>query len=209
MTTTRVFSGLLSNLVVADGIAAGTLTHTLRNVERVARITIAADVLVRITDLSEGPAALYGELDGDVLTVLGPDLRRKTLAAARPRGEMGPPAPQNLACEIVSYGRQISKATGKVYLKGTLRLADGLDRTYLVRNSDLAIDMAENLSDSKSFREDPIDLTVVMMGDVIEVIGIPAPVMNAPKRALTREQKDAKNARARARRAAKKEPMNG
>ncbi len=195
MTTARVFSGMLSNLVVTDGIAAGTLTHTLRNVERVARIAIAADVLVRITDLSEGPAALYGELDGDVLTVLGPDLRRKTLAAARPRGEMGPPAPASLNVEILTLGAFTAKLTGKTYLKGSLALADGTTRTFLVRGA-----LAETLPQTITGTQ--VRLRAVILGETVEVLGFEGSL--PAKRELSRAQKDARNLRARERRAAKK-----
>jgi hypothetical protein len=195
MTITRVFSGLLSNLVVTDGIAAATLTHSFRERERATPIEIAADVMVRITDLAEGPTALYGELKDGVLTVLGPDLRRKTLAAARPRGEMGPPAPASLTAEIRSLESFVSRATGKTYLKGSLALADGATKTFLVRGA-----LAESLPVTLTGTH--VVLRAVVLGDTVEVLGFEGPV--AQKRALSREQMDARNARARERRAAKK-----
>jgi hypothetical protein len=210
MTTARVFSGLLSNLVVADGIAAGSLTHSFRERERTTPIQIAADVLVKIGTPSEGETALYGEIRDGVLVVLGPDLRRRTLAAARPRGEMGPPAPQTIEVEVMSLVQHTAKTTGKPYIKGSLK-HEGVVKTYLVRG-----ELAETFEDHGELDAErdvhaPFykRLRAVQVGDVVEVLDILPWEAKAPKRVLTREQKDARNASARARRAAKKGPVNG
>lgn len=198
--TARVFTGLLSHLQMNEVMAAGLLTHTLRDSERDTPIRISAEVLTTLGTLTEGPIALYGDLKDGVLTVLGPDLRRRTLAAARPRGEMGPPAPQMIAGTIVSLNSLVARTTGKPYIKGTVMLQDGSTQTYLVRGP-LADSFAETVTSTD------VRLRGVMMGDAIEVLGFEMPKAAAPKRELSRDQKDARNARARARRAKKKQAV--
>ncbi len=223
----RVFTGILSNLSVTDGVVSALLAHTVRDRAVSSRITISADVALRLDGLAEGPVALYGALSQNHLTVLGPDLRRKTLAALRPRGDMGPPAPQVIEGVISNLAFHTAKVTGKLYLKARFAYAteDGtVEKTLLVRHP-LSEALATELGDGVA------TLRCLLVDDTLEVLALvtpaPAPVETVEdvaavtveaaaegageaeaktpaKRALTREQKDARNARARERRAASK-----
>ena len=193
--TARVFTGTLSHLMVNEVMAAAQLTHTLRERERDTPIRISAEVLKTLGPLSEGPIALYGELTDGVLVVLGPDLRRRTLAAARPRGEMGPPAPQSVEGLLSDVTGHYAKATNAPYLKGRL-VVDGSETTAILRG-DLVRTLGPALQDG------PVSLRGVRVGETFEVLGL-VETPQAAKRALSREQKDARNARARQRRAKKK-----
>lgn len=200
--TARVFSGLLSHLQVNDVMAAGLLSHTLRDRPHDTPIRISAEVIPTLGTLTEGPVALYGELQDGVLTVLGPDLRRRTLAAARPRGEMGPPAPRTFEGVVADLAFNTARATGKLYIRGSLTCPseDGpVTLTFLVR-SPLAETLGQDISDG------PARLRGALVGDVLEVLGL-EPI--TAKRELSRAQKDARNARARERRASKKTTVNG
>ncbi len=175
--TARVFTGTLSNLSVTDGVVTALLAHTVRDRAVSSPITIAADVALRLDGLAEGPVALYGALSQNRLTVLGPDLRRKTLAALRPRGEMGPPAPQVIEGVIANLAVHTAKATGKLYLKAGFAYAteDGtVEKTILVRYP-LSEALAPELGDGVA------TLRCVLVGDTLEVLALVAPA-DAPAR---------------------------
>lgn len=171
MTTTRVFSGTLSQLVIADGAATALLTHTLRARTRTTPITIPGTVLGEIANLSEGPIALYGALSDNALVVLGPDRRRSTLAAARPRGEMGPPAPQVVAGDLSEIDFVTARATGKLYITGRLRCGDaqgGVTHPVLVR-SPIADRIGGEITDG------PVRVRAVRFGDTLEILDLVLP----------------------------------
>ena len=204
--TARVFTGTLSNLVLGDGIATALLTHTLRERVRNTPITIPGAVIGRIENLSEGQVSLYGELKDGTLTVLGPDLRRRTLAAARPRGEMGPPAPQTVEGVLSDVSFLTARTTGKLYVKGTFEFAteEGTVTVPALVRSPLAETIGGDITDGVT------TLRGVLLGDTFEVLGLVVPEAPAVpvKRALSRAQKDARNARARERRVEKKQQAN-
>ncbi len=160
----RVFSGMLSHLMVNDVMAAGQLSHTYRDRPRDTPIRIDAEVLSKVGPLSEGPVALYGELKDGVLTVLGPDLRRSTLAAARPRGDMGPPAPKTVDAVLSEVDFRTAKATGKLYITGKATVGDET-RTFIVRNP-LAETLGENITDGA------ITVRGVVLGENFEILAL-------------------------------------
>jgi hypothetical protein len=157
--------------MVNETMAAGLLTHTHRERERDTPIRISADVMIKVGPLAEGPVALYGELKDGVLVVLGPDLRRSTLAAARPRGEMGPPAPHVVAGDLSAIEFRTARATGKLYITGQITVGS-TTRAFLVRNPISEV-IGGDITDGT------VTLRGVLIGETFEVLGFDATTTQA------------------------------
>jgi hypothetical protein len=97
--TVRV--GVIRNLEPRemDGleIMVGTLTSTVKGETRVETISVSGDALTAVGKLLvEGAqVALYGAVHADYFKVLGPDLRKKTLARQGKVQEVRQPSPQS------------------------------------------------------------------------------------------------------------------
>ncbi len=84
----RAFGGILSNLVLGmtDGVpvATATLTTVFQDKTTIRSLTASGDVVARVQEaglLVEGEVVkFYGEVGETAVTVLGPDLTKRTLA---------------------------------------------------------------------------------------------------------------------------------
>ncbi len=174
----RLFSGILSNLVIGEAMTTAMLTEGSQTMP----VQIGPGVMPKLGILREGPVRLWAGMAGDTVVVHGQ-------------------ADQYLVSgEILDVNDHPCPTTGQSCLKGQIRMADGSTRDFLVRDPEMKSVVAESY---EPYGVNSGDFIAIVQDGVCEIVDIPD---GETVETLTKDRarRDARNARDRARRAAKK-----